>query len=355
MNDFIITKSILNELYDDKTFKDEVCELINSLIDSELLKEEPDFELIDECVDVLIEVQSGNYSAVIPFIAKNRFENADAKRKVLSIFAACAVILSLSFGAVAVSHTVEKKIEEQKSETLQSAQQTTEKTETTTSSEASTTEITEKVDLKAVKMKLEFSQDFKSDYKSGEELNLNGITVNIEYSDGTKRKVNINDCKIIKSENFGKNDFIEKVTVQYKGVSDSFFVTFGENVADLKTTEFSGFEITHYTGFEKSTEAPKIQASSQYAEVKSGESISIPMNKNNDGFVCFTTDNDILDDISVSYLGGRDGRQIYLNVTAGENAGTETVFLAYERNPDDIMAQVTVKVIDNSDETDSIN
>lgn len=341
MNSLAFTRGILSEIYDDKTFKNEVSELINSLIDSELLKEEPDFDFIDECVDVLIDVQSGNFGSVIPFIAENKFNDEDKKRKVLSVFLACAVVLSLSFGAAAINYTVEKKKEEQKTE--QTTQTATEQTTTsTTVFKTTSTTATEKItNAKAIKLNLKFAPDFKSDYKTGEKLNLKGITVTVEYSDGTKKNVDINDCKIIKSDTFGKNSFVEKVTVEYAGVRNSFFVTFGENV--------TGFEITHYTGFDKSTQAPKIQTSSQYVEVKAGQSISVPMTKNNDGFVCFTADNNNLSDISISYRGGVNGRQIYLNAT-GSKPGVTTISIAYERNPNDIMARVTVKVLENEQE-----
>ena len=348
MNSLVINKSILNEIYDDKSFKNEVSELINSLIDSELLKEEPDFDFIDECADALIEVQTGNYSAVIPFIAKNKFENDEKKRKVMSIFIAAAVVISLSISAVAVGHTVEKKIEEHKAE--KTASQTTVQTTTAsttaceTSAPTSTTAAEEISEVKAVNLDLKFSSDFKSEYKPGEELEFDGITVIAGFSDGTSRKIDINECKIIKSEDFGKNICNEKITVEYGGVSDSFTVSVYE--------EFTGFEITRYTGFDKSTEVPEIDSAIQYVEVKAGGSIRVPMKKNNDGFVCVQTDNDNLEDITVSYLGGKNGREIYLDITAGENAGTTTVSVAYERSPDDIMARVTVKVVGNEAKTE---
>lgn len=352
MNSLVINKSILNEIYDDKSFKNEVSELINSLIDSELLKAEPDFDFIDECADALIEVQTGNYSAVMPFIAKNKFENEEKKRKVMSIFIAAAVVISLSISAVAVGHTVEKKIEERKAKetTLQTEERTTTALTTVSEAVSFTTDATSSTaaqitsEVKAVKLDLKFSSDFKSEYKPGEELELDGITVIAGFSDGTSRKIDINECKIVKSEDFGKNICNEKITVEYGGVSDSFTVFVYE--------EFTGFEITRYTGFDKSTEVPEIDSTLQYVEVKAGGSIRVPMKKNNDGFVCVQTDNDNLDDITVSYLGGKNGREIYLDITAGENAGTTTVSVAYERSPDDIMARVTVKVVGNEAETE---
>ncbi|HAY72952.1 MAG TPA: hypothetical protein DCY31_03705, partial [Ruminococcaceae bacterium] len=60
MSKLVMTESILKEIYDDDSFKAVTVELLNSLIDAELQKEEPDFDFIDECADVLIEIQSGN-------------------------------------------------------------------------------------------------------------------------------------------------------------------------------------------------------------------------------------------------------------------------------------------------------
>lgn len=263
MNGLVITRSILNEIYDDKSFINEVAELINSLIDSELQKEEPDFDFIDECVNVLIEAQNGNFADVIPFIAENKFKDSDKKRKVLSVFSACAVILLLSIGAVAINHTAEKKNEETTTE-LTTESTTVQTTTTTTASStkaSSTTSSSEIISGNAVKLKLNFSSDFKSDYKSGEKFSLKGITVIVEYSNGAKKNVNINDCKIIKSKNFGESSFVEKVTVEYDGVSSSFFVTFSGNV--------TGFEITQYTGFDKTTGAtsvPELESDKTEAE-----------------------------------------------------------------------------------------
>lgn len=328
MNSLIITKSIINEIYDERSFKNEISGAINSLIDDEMKKEEPDFDYIDECVDALIEVQAENYSAVIPFIIKNR------KHKALSIFFACAVILSLSFGAVAVNYTAEKLKEEHQTEST--APQTT--LSTTAESTATVTEKATKV--YATNLDLSFSDNFKSVYKQGDKISLSGITVNVAYSDGTRKRVDINDCKIVNDDNLRKMNGSGKVTVEYDGVRSSFNVMY---ITDLKESA-----VSQYTGFEKKTEVPEIQTSEQYVELKTGERACIAMSKSNDGFVCFTADNDNLDDISVSYQGGVNGRQIFLNITAGQTAGITTVSLAYERNPDDIMAKVTVKVTENN-------
>lgn len=73
------------------------------------------------------------------------------------------------------------------------------------------------------------------------------------------------------------------------------------------------------------------------------------MRKNNNGFVCFTTDNDLLEDVSIAYLGGVNGREIYLDVTAGSTPGVTKISLAYERDRDDTMTEITVRVVERSD------
>lgn len=233
MNNLVITKNILSEIYDDNSFKATAAALLNSLIDAELQREEPDFDFIDECADALIEVQSDNLSSVIPFIANNKFNGDDKKRKTLGILLSCAVVFSLSLGAMAVNHTIEKNKEAQT--TAPSTVQTTQ-APTTTKNIGTTAETTEKTAKPhAVDLELNFPDSFKFDYLDFNDFTLDGITVNVEYSDGTVKTVNINDCKVIKDEDFGKSKFLEKIVVEYEGVRTSFNVVFSCNVPPITT------------------------------------------------------------------------------------------------------------------------
>ena len=349
MNKLVITESILNEIYDDNSFKESISELINSLIDSELQKDEPDFDFIDECADALIEVQSGNYSEVMPFIANHKFEDKEKKRKVLSLFLACAVVFTLSIGAVAVSHTVEKKRESQTTtkqpETTTAA--TTLKEVTTTSAPSTTAALTTtKIPsgIYAVNLELSYSDNFKETYSRGEKLDLDGLIVTVDFSDGSRRRIDVSDCKVIKNDDFGNNRFAEKVTIEYQGSSKSFFVTFPNNVSAIKP-----IDPEEHTYFDTAVYPYKIESSTQYVEIEPGESVRVAMRKNNNGFVCFTTDNDLLEDVSIAYLGGVNGREIYLDVTAGSTPGVTKISLAYERDRDDTMTEITVRVVERSD------
>ena len=339
MNNIVINKKILDEIYDDASFKKEISELLNSLIDDELNKESPDFDLIDECADALIEVQSENYADVIPFIAKNNFKNNEKKRKILSVFFACAVIFSLSYGVMAVNHTLEKRKEEKT--TVPQTEQTSVST-TVERTKATTTE--KRVTARAVSLDLSFTDDFKSEYNSADDFSLNGIIVTVKYSDGTSKNIDINDCKIIKNDDFGVDSIVEKVTVEYEGLTDSFFVTFSGNV--------QGFTVERYTLFDDDIENPKIEASSNYVEIQAGDSISIPMRKSKDGFVSYTTDNDLLDEVSVGYLGGVNGRQLSLDITAGNSPGVTNISFAFVSNESKILATVTVKIVERSNDAE---
>jgi hypothetical protein len=107
------------------TLKAEIAELLNDVIDKELEKDEPDCDLIDECIDILDNLENDDYSNVIPFI--NKTYKGRFSKKVWSILVACAILLAASIGTVAVGYTVEKIREAMEEE------KTTETTTTTTS------------------------------------------------------------------------------------------------------------------------------------------------------------------------------------------------------------------------------
>lgn len=343
MSKLVMTESILKEIYDDDSFKAVTVELLNSLIDAELQKEEPDFDFIDECADVLIEIQSGNVSAVIPFIKKNN-NTDDKKRKTLGIFLACAVVFSLSLGAVAVSHTIERKNED-KTTTATTMQTTV----TTTRKATTSVTTTKKSASKAVDLWLSFPDGFVYEYDSIDDFTFDGIIANVEYSDGTVKKIGINNCKIIKSEGFGTHA-TEKITVEYEGLSSTFFILFSNNIPPITIGE------DQHINMGKPTRAPKIEPASQYIELAPGESVTLTMRKNNDGFVYTSTDNNNLADISVSYLGGVNGREIYLEITAGDTPGVTTISLKYDSYLSTaVMSRITVKVVENSKEANTEN
>lgn len=222
MNDLKLTKEILNSIYDDTSFKAEVAELINSLIDEELSKDEPNCDFIDECINTLEELESENFAKVIPFVKKHAGKTF--RQKFVSVAAACAILAAISFGAVAVSHTIEQKREAKTTTVTQAV------TESTTAERAMTTEVvttTTKPTTQAAMptgIRLRFGDSFKDEYYIGEKLDTSGITAVVSYSDGTEKIVPLADCKVTADDGFGTRERYETVKISFGNASETFRV-----------------------------------------------------------------------------------------------------------------------------------
>lgn len=222
MNDLKLTKEILNSIYDDTSFKAEVAELINSLIDEELSKDEPNCDFIDECINTLEELESENFAKVIPFVKKHA--GKPFRQKFVSVAAACAILAAISFGAVAVSHTIEQK-REAKTTTVTQAVTESATAERTMTTEAVTT-TTKPTTQAAIPtgIRLRFGDSFKDEYYIGEKLDTSGITAVVSYSDGTEKIVPLADCKVTADDGFGTRERYETVKISFGNASETFRV-----------------------------------------------------------------------------------------------------------------------------------
>ena len=222
-----------------ENFKSLMCEYLNSLIDEELLKEDADFDFIDECANAINAIREDFGGTVLPLISERMFmKNADFAKKnsfVRVVAAACAVVVAV----IALNTTVEKTTDinliKSASNWVQSLfthEMTTEKPEETTTEKQSEV-TTEKAETEtssqqevplAEKIELEFSDSFKQEYKVGESLNLNGLTVTISYSDDNLKKLPRSQYEISVSPDFGTKAGYETVTIRYGGLEESFTV-----------------------------------------------------------------------------------------------------------------------------------
>ncbi len=216
MSEIKIDKRILNEILDENTLKNEIAEFLNDIIDEELQKEEPDCDLIDECIDILDNLVNDDYSKVIPFI--NKTYKGRFSKKVWSILVACAIILAASIGTVAVGYTVERIREEREAEKTSTTTTTTTTTATTT---ATTTQTTVAAALKLI---LAFDSSFKDEYTVGEKFAPKGIVIKAEMSDGSVKVLSEDEYEIITDKNFGKAEKYETVTVRYQNFTETFKV-----------------------------------------------------------------------------------------------------------------------------------
>lgn len=222
MNDLKLTKEILNSIYDDTSFKAEVAELINSLIDEELSKDEPNCDFIDECINTLEELESENFAKVIPFVKKHA--GKPFRQKFVSVAAACAILAAISFGAVAVSHTIEQKREAKTNTVTQAVTESTTAERTMTTEAVTTT--TKPTTQAAIPtgIRLRFGDSFKDEYYIGEKLDTSGITAVVSYSDGTEKIVPLADCKVTADDGFGTRERYETVKISFGNASETFRV-----------------------------------------------------------------------------------------------------------------------------------
>lgn len=222
MNDLKLTKEILNSIYDNTSFKAEVAELINSLIDEELSKDEPNCDFIDECINTLEELESENFAKVIPFVKKHAGKTF--RQKFVSVAAACAILAAISFGAVAVSHTIEQKREAKTTTVTQAVTESaTAERRMTTEAVTTTTKPTTQAAI-STGIRLRFGDSFKDEYYIGEKLDTSGITAVVSYSDGTEKIVPLADCKVTADDGFGTRERYETVMISFGNASETFRV-----------------------------------------------------------------------------------------------------------------------------------
>lgn len=222
MNDLKLTKEILNSIYDNTSFKAEVAELINSLIDEELSKDEPNCDFIDECINTLEELESENFAKVIPFVKKHAGKTF--RQKFVSVAAACAILAAISFGAVAVSHTIEQKREAKTTTVTQAVTESaTAERRMTTEAVTTTTKPTTQAAI-STGIRLRFGDSFKDEYYIGEKLDTSGITAVVSYSDGTEKIVPLADCKVTADDGFGTRERYETVKISFGNASETFRV-----------------------------------------------------------------------------------------------------------------------------------
>lgn len=231
-----------------ENFKSLMCEYLNSLIDEELLKEDADFDFIDECANAINAIREDFEGTVLPLISERMFmKNAGFAKKnsfIRVVVSACAVVVAV----IALNTTVEKttdiniiksasnwvqslfihemttKKPEETNTEKKAKETTTEKAEETTTKKAEAETSSQQAVPLAEKIELEFSDSFKQEYTVGESLNLNGLTVTISYSDENLKKLPRSQYEISVSPNFGTKAGYETVTVRYGSLEESFTV-----------------------------------------------------------------------------------------------------------------------------------
>ncbi len=83
--DTLVNEKVIASILDDNGFNAEIKALLNEIIDDELLKNfaEMDCDLIDECTQMLIELEQGNdngFAVMVPLISSEKIIKACEKK-----------------------------------------------------------------------------------------------------------------------------------------------------------------------------------------------------------------------------------------------------------------------------------
>ena len=276
MERLMLNSSILRQILNDREAIDELREFLNSVIDDELNNaENMDCDLIDECVSALEELdfedsfEKPHLAAIMSeekFVKRIQSKSklqADRYKKLIAICASAAILLAVSSVKTESGQTVVKAITNKiaavfniesadpKPEESTTSEPKTEPTtadsitETTTEPESEiTTEKPSETPIKTVhahkppepttkrpenpvtlqEIQGTLSKKAKTDYILGEELDLSGVQITALYSDGSKKQIPLDECKVSVPEKFSKAIGRYKVTVSYQGKSFSYDV-----------------------------------------------------------------------------------------------------------------------------------
>ncbi|MBQ7739626.1 MAG: hypothetical protein IJT65_00120 [Eubacterium sp.] len=176
-----INKDILFKLYDDELFKDEVRELLDSLIVAELEKDEKDVNtaLVDECVEIMaqLENEGAQYKGknIIRF-CKREARTSAVKYKYAA--ASVAFVLAAASVAAAANPVQARDVFNKIAQSLGIAADSTAKGDG------------EIVSLYGVYPSMNLS------VKSETDIDLESIRVYAVYKDNSEKEIDIKDCEI---------------------------------------------------------------------------------------------------------------------------------------------------------------
>lgn len=251
--------SIIRQILNDREAAEELREYLNFVIDEELSKDEnADCDLIDECIDALMELEDENLpekphltvllseEKFIKNIQKKSYLHKNRYKKLAVICASAAILIAAGSVKTDSGQTVAKvvtnkiaavfhiqSIIEKPTEENTEADLTVPETITEKPAEEITEKPTEQENVPTVKavnpVTLEkiygvLSKSAKTEYKIGEEFDLSGVQIFAVYSDGKEKQIDISECTVSVPNNFSKNAGKKTVTVNYQGKTFSYDV-----------------------------------------------------------------------------------------------------------------------------------
>lgn len=251
-----VTKEILMQQDFITNLSDELCNMLENIIDAEFDKgDETDFDFIDECADAINALRSGNNAQILPIISRRAFlkkvglKSGHGFRVVVAACAAIAVITALAVQfEIKENVTVVQVLYGMVSELFNSEKPA----DVPAVPEITTTQKTSEL----ISISIETDENFKTEYDVGEKFRADGIKVFGEYDNG-ERKL-INDYSVTVPDDFGKKPGYEIIEISLGGFTETVRVRVIETVETKKLTSI-------YAVFPDETDLTKMQVYAVYS------------------------------------------------------------------------------------------
>lgn len=248
---------------------DELCEMLEALIDAEFEKgDDTDFDFIDECAEAINAIRSGDDAQILPLISRKDFLKkigVKTERKFKVFVAACAAI-ALIFTAgtqieveenISVVEALSGIVSEFFTKDRQDEPPATHP-ETTTEAAAVITGIS-----------VETADEFKSEYYVGEDFSKKGIKVFADYSDGKRKLVDGYTLEV--SASFGTEPKYETVKISFGDFAQTIEVRVIESLETKKLTSIYALFPEDFTFTAKDVKNINLDGMQVYAVYSNGD------------------------------------------------------------------------------------
>lgn len=246
-----VSKEILMHPDFIENLADELCEILEELMDEAFENDEIDFDFIDECADAINAIRSGNTAQILPVISRKEFFEkinikTDNKFRKVAIAAAVAALILFAGTQIKTQENVsviqslsgiisEVFRSEQITEmtTIFTEETTTESETTIKKKETTTADITqESANIDGISV--ETTPDFRTEYYVGEKFSSKGLKIFAEYDNGERTLVQQKDFTVEVSKTFGTEAKYETVTIKSNGFTERLTVRVIENTSTKK-------------------------------------------------------------------------------------------------------------------------
>ena len=218
-----VTRSEINKIYDEPSFKNELTEFLNAVIDEEIEKSDNmDTELIDECIGTLDELQ--NNQSVAPALRLILTEKQIMKyckkntkipyiNQTKSAAAACLIIILSGITILQTNPALAQQAKNFFDDIISALQIGTEQSETNLSSDISS--------IYAI-----YPDDTSFTVKKESDIDLDNIKIKAVYKDSREKEIPLKNCSVNMIKNEENNTVL--VVIAYDGCALSITYTIEE-------------------------------------------------------------------------------------------------------------------------------